>query len=103
MAAFGERGKLVPPLSERGADSEATNWYRRATNAGQILRPESGHDFGPANEGAMKGLYFGGHFAGPKSGPDSGLRIGPAFVARRYQFVASESAPLSDSGGTNFL
>ena len=103
LTAFGEHGKLVPPLSKHGADSEATNLFRCAPNAGPILRPESGPDFGPANQGPMKGLYFGGHFAGPKSGPDSGLRIGPALAARRCQFVASESAPRADSGGTNFL
>ena len=48
MMVLSDHEKLVPPLSERGADSEATNWYRRATNAGPILRPESGPDFGPA-------------------------------------------------------
>ena len=79
MAAFGEHRKLVPPLSERGADSEATNWYRRATNAGPILRPENGHDFGTANQAAMKRIYFGGHYAVPKSRPFSGRRIGTAF------------------------
>ena len=48
MMVLSDHEKLVPPLSERGDDSEATNWYRRATNAGPILRPESGSDFGLA-------------------------------------------------------
>ena len=102
MKVLSDRRKLVPPLSERGADSEATTWYRCATNAGQILRPESGPDFGPAKCPPKYNPFMGPSFAGPKSCPDSGLRICPAFVARRYQFVVSESAPRSDSGVTNF-